>query len=192
MRNWLLLCVVFIVSGCGDTKEPAPAAPPPKPANAPASAPATSPVSALGNAALPASKEAILAEVRKKQLVDDDFIETDTNRDPFRPFLASFAVQTPLTGKQHKIILQKFSLDEIKLSAIVLGEDLSPKAMFIDPSGMGILIARGDHVSKSDALVVRVAPDRVFFRIDEDVGGGKIKSSERVIELHAGEVITNE
>jgi hypothetical protein len=37
-------------------------------------------------------------------------------------------------------------------------------------------------------LVTRVAPDRVFFQMNEDLGGGgKQKVSERVVELHAGE-----
>ena len=60
--------------------------------------------------------------------------------------------------------------------------------MFVDPTGAGVTVLRGDHVSKADALVTRVAPDRVFFQIEEDLGGGgKPKSIERVVELHAGE-----
>ena len=31
-------------------------------------------------------------------------------------------------------------------------------------------VVRGDHVSKADALVTRVAPDRVFFQVEEDCG----------------------
>ena len=72
--------------------------------------------------------------------------------------------------------------------AIVGGNGLQPKAMFVDPTGTGSTVVRGDHVSKVDALVTRVAPDRVFFQIEEDLGaGGKPKVSERVVELHAGE-----
>jgi hypothetical protein len=136
----------------------------------------------------PATKESLLGEVRKRQLTNEDFVEAETNRDPFRSYLATFAVQPPIVGKQHKIVLQKFALDELKLVAIVAGDGVSPKAMFVDPSGMGVMIVRGDHVSKVDATVMRIAPDRVFFQYEEDAGAGKTKTVERVIELHAGEV----
>jgi hypothetical protein len=61
--------------------------------------------------------------------------------------------------------------------------------MFVDPGGLGVSVVRGDHVSKADALVTRIAPDRVFFQLEEDMGGGKTKSIERVVELHAGELV---
>jgi Tfp pilus assembly protein PilP len=134
------------------------------------------------------TKEALLAEVRKRQLTNEDFVESDNNRDPFRSDLATFAAQPAIVTKQHKIVLQKFSLDELKLVAIVFGDGITPRAMFIDPSGMGVNVVRGDHVSKMDANVARIAPDRVFFEWDEDQGGGKTRKVERVVELHAGEV----
>ena len=141
-------------------------------------------------AATPLSQTAqkLLDEVRKHELANEDFVENDNNRDPFRSYLATFAAQPTLIGKQHKIILQKFALDELKLSAIVSGDAVAPRAMFLDPSGLGISVQRGDHVSKADALVVRIAPDRVFFNIEEDAGSGKTRTQERVIELHAGEL----
>jgi hypothetical protein len=64
--------------------------------------------------------------------------------------LSSFAVQT-VVNKQHKIVLEKFALDELKLIAIVAGDDMASKAMFVDPTGMGVTVQRGDHVSKVDA-----------------------------------------
>ena len=92
-------------------------------------------------------------------------------------------------NKQHKILMEKFSLDELKLIAIIGGEGSSMKAMFVEPSppNAGVSISRGDHISKSDALVTRIAPDRVFVQIEEDAGNGKVKTTERVLELHAGE-----
>jgi hypothetical protein len=176
-------------AGAGAPARSAPAVAAPAAASGAPAAPATGAVAPLKPAA-PATKESLLAEVRKRQLTNEDFVESDTNRDPFRSYLSTFAVQAPIVGKQHKIVLQKFSLDELKLVAIVQGDAVQPKAMFVDPSGMGVLIVRGDHVSKADATVVRIAPDRVFFQIEEDAGGGKTKTVERVIELHAGEVVS--
>ena len=136
------------------------------------------------------SKEALLAEVRKRQLNNEDFKESPSNRDPFRSFLTTFATQVVNVKPQHRILLEKFGLEELKLIAIVGGNETAPRAMFVDPTGMGVTVARGDHVSKSDALVSRVAPDRVFFQMEEDTGqAGKPRLSERVIELHAGENI---
>jgi Tfp pilus assembly protein PilP len=91
---------------------------------------------------------------------------------------------------QHKIVLDKFGIDELKLVAIVNGDGVPPKAMFVDPAGKGVTVMRGDHVSKLDALVVRISPDRVFFQYEEDAGNGKTRTVERVVELHAGELVT--
>ena len=177
---WALPLVVL--PACGD--DGGKGAPPPP---APKAAPPSSPVNQL-TAPAPASKEALLAEVRKRQLTNEDFTESENNRDPFRSYLSTFAVQPPIVTKQHKIVLQKFGLDELKLVAIVSGDGITPRAMFIDPGGMGVNVVRGDHVSKMDANVVRIAPDRVFFEWDEDQGGGQTKRVERVVELHQGEV----
>ncbi len=131
----------------------------------------------------------MLEQIRQRTLSNEDFVESDNNRDPFRSFLTTFAVQ-PVLNKQHKIVLEKFALDELKLAGIVGGEGTAPKAMFIDPSGFGTWVVRGDHVSKADATVNRIAPDRVFFQIEEDAGGGKTRATERMIELHQGEGVT--
>ena len=89
----------------------------------------------------------------------------------------------------HPILLEKFSIDELKLAGIITGE-IQPRAMFIDPSGQGVTVVRGNHISKSDAIVTRVAADRVYLRIEEDAGtpDGKPRVTERQIELHAGEL----
>jgi Tfp pilus assembly protein PilP len=184
-RRWWIGAVVL--AACGG--EPDRAAPPPHkpPAAAHPAAPPGSPVAAL-QPGVEQSKEALLQEVRKRPLTSDDFKESATNRDPFRSFLTTFATQVVNVKPQHRILLEKFALEELHLIAIVGGNGTQPKAMFVDPTGTGITVVRGDHVSKSDALVTRVAPDRVFFQVEEDLGaGGKPKLIERVIELHAGE-----
>jgi type IV pilus assembly protein PilP len=176
----------LLLVACGGPSDKDREAPPPKPPPKPA-VPAGSPVAAL-QPGVDQSKEALLTEVRKRPLTNDDFKESPTNRDPFRSFLTTFATQIINVKPQHRIILEKFALEELKLIAIVGGNGTPPKAMFVDPTGMGVSVVRGDHVSKSDALVTRVAPDRVFFQMEEDLGaGGKPKQTEKVIELHQGE-----
>ena len=179
----LLPIALLMMAGCGGEEAP----PPPKPKPAAPAATTSGPVAAL-QPSVEQSKEGLLAEMRKRQLSNEDFVETDSNRDPFHSYLSTFAAQVVI-NKQHKILMEKFSLDELKLIAIIGGEGSPLKAMFVEPSPpmAGVTVARGDHVSKSDALVTRIAPDRVFVQIEEDAGGGKVKTTERVLELHAGE-----
>jgi type IV pilus assembly protein PilP len=185
------LAVALALASCGGGDDDRAAPPPKPPASAGAAKPATpattGAIAPLTTAPEP-SKEALLAEVRKRQLTNEDFAESDANRDPFRSYLSTFGVEKPTNLKQHKIVLEKFALDELKLAGISSGDEVAPRAMFVDPSGMGVFVKRGDHVSKADALVVRIAPDRVFFQIEEEAGAGKTRTVERVIELHAGEL----
>lgn len=181
------MAALLLVAACGGPSDKDREAPAPRPPPKPAAPPAGSPAAAL-QPGVDQSKEALLAEVRKRPLTNEDFKESPTNRDPFRSFLTTFATQVINVKPQHRIVLEKFALEELKLIAIAGGNGTQPKAMFVDPTGMGVSVVRGDHVSKADALVTRVAPDRVFFSMEEDLGaGGKPKQTERVVELHAGE-----
>lgn len=184
-RARLLGLGLALALGAGCSDEP-PHRPPPPPSPAPKAAPAAppgSPVAAL-QPGIDQSKEALLAEVRKRQLTSDDFKESPSNRDPFRSFLTTFAAQVVNVKPQHRILLDKFALEELKLIAIVGGNGTQPRAMFVDPTGTGVSVVRGDHVSKADALVKRIAPDRVFFQLEEDLGtGGKPRLTERMVEL---------
>jgi len=197
MTRRALAVAALLAAGCGGSTEKSSGQPvpkmidstAPKPAASATAAPAGSPAGAL-QPGVEQSKEALLAEVRKRQLTNEDFKESPSNRDPFRSFLTTFATQVINVKPQHRILLEKFALEELKLIAIISGNGTQPKAMFVDPTGMGVSVVRGDHVSKADALVSRVAPDRVFFQLEEDLGGGgKPKLNERVVELHAGENI---
>jgi Tfp pilus assembly protein PilP len=181
------MLVVGALAACGGDEPEKKAAPPPSSRIAPitAAAPAAAP-----SAMVDPSKESVLAEARKRTLTDVDFKESTANRDPFRSYLTSFA--TPVVvNKQHKILLEKFALEELKLVAIISGDGMQPRAMFVDPAGMGVSVVRGDHVSKADYSCTRVAPDRVFFQTEDEPGpDGKPKISERVVELHANENVS--
>jgi type IV pilus assembly protein PilP len=186
-RAWL---GVLALAACGD---PEPTAPPPKPAATAAKGAATPPT--IGQAATPIdpAKAALLAELRKRPFKNADFVESEGNRDPFRSFLADFSGGQSITT-QYKILLPKYSLDELKLIAIVGpptrgeggGHYTQTRAMFLDPQGMGVSIVRGDHISKADAKVVRIETEKgkVYVELKEDAGGGKTRQVERALELH--------
>ncbi|MEO6953850.1 MAG: pilus assembly protein PilP [Polyangia bacterium] len=160
---------------------------PPPPAAAPAPPAAPKPAAARKVSAVAPVQESALQEARKRQLTKDDFTESDANRDPFRSFLKSFIVVQP-ANRAHPILLERYSIEELKLAGIITGE-LQPRAMFIDPSGQGVTVVRGNHISKVDAIVTRVASDRVYLHIEEaQANGAAPRIIEQQIELHAGEL----
>src|SRR5262249_15050833 len=93
LRRRLVWAALLVVVGCGDVEKGT--APPPTPLGAArpgTPAPPGSPVAAL-QPGVEQSKEALLAEVRKRQLGSEDFKEAVANRDPFRSFLTTFGTQ---------------------------------------------------------------------------------------------------
>jgi len=139
-----------------------------------ASAPAAAPLDPVAAAA------ERTGALRKKTLKDEDFVESEENRDPFRSYLRLFATTTRVTPTSVKIagIFDKFALEELTLIAIVSGDE-NPRAMFRDPSGLGQTIKRGDYLSKNGARVTKILSDRVVVELTEDTGG---PDGQRVLE----------
>jgi hypothetical protein len=198
------LFLPFIASGGGDQGQPLPFAPGESSAASPQQqqAPANPQAAALLAPQVDQTKEELLNEVRQRKFKNEDFVEADTNRDPFRSFLSDFSAG-PSIKTQYEILFPKYSLDELKLAmvvgppteaktghAIAGARHVEPRAMFIDPTGMGSSVVRGQHLSKSDARVTRIEPDKgkVYVEIKEDLGAGKSRMVERVLELHQGEL----
>ena len=120
------------------------------------------------------------AILRRKVLRDEDFIESDTNRDPFRSFLSLFVTKAVATTRATPAIFDKFALEELSLIAVVSGTD-KPMAMFRDPGGLGQVIKRGDYLSKSGARVTKILGDRVILELNEVVGTGEARAIEKAI-----------
>jgi type IV pilus assembly protein PilP len=172
-RFLLLVLGLALVVACDD--KPRPSSPPTPSPKAPV---ATPPSAARAPEATPA-KPAI-------ELTDKDFTEGATNRDPFRSFLAEFARPARRVSKQQrKVILPRYALDELRLIAVVSG-GIRPRAMFRDPTGLGVTVKRGDYISKSAGKVKQILSDKVVVEIEEQ---SEDKSSlvDRVIDLHPKE-----
>ena len=132
-RAWILLCLMGGLSlACEDAPE-----------QGGRGVEGGSPAAAKPSAA-PASK---LAE----QLVykDEDFVESERNRDPFRSYASSFrgrgAEAAPET--QRSVIMPNTAVEEMKLIAIISGLT-RPKAMLTDPRGVGYVVQRGDYLGR--------------------------------------------
>jgi type IV pilus assembly protein PilP len=156
-------------------------------------APPPAPV-ASASAAAPAQSAA-----PRMEFAENDFAESDRNRDPFRTYASVIGAEVKKVAHvQKEVILPQFSLDELKLVAIVTGGDY-PRAMLVDPSGKGWVIKRGDWVGRPDVVHIGGANgtdyqinwrvnkvrdgDIVFTR--EDPAQPGIPPASRVIALRA-------
>jgi type IV pilus assembly protein PilP len=137
--------------------------------------------------------------VAKVDFAENDFVESDRNRDPFRSFVAIFAPEPTkrLRGPQLALLLPQYSLDELKLVAIVTRGDY-PRAMVVDPNGKGWVIKRGDWIGRPEIVHTggtNGADYQLNWRVDkvrdgdvvfsrEDPANPAVPPASRVISLH--------
>lgn len=151
---------------------------------------------AVADAGAPALAPPPIARV---DFAENDFVESDRNRDPFRTYIATFAPQESkkVAQNQRAVVLPQFSIDELKLVAIVTGGEY-PRAMVIDPGGKGWVLKRGDFVGRPEVVHIGGANgadyqlnwrvdkvrdgDLVFLR--EDPAQPGIPPATRVVTLH--------
>lgn len=129
--------VTVALLGCGDNPV-VDALPKPKPQPAP-TAKATATAAPLASA-----RPAV-------EYSENDFIESDRNRDPFRGYARIFVDQVQKTTvNQRAVLLNEFSIADLKLVGIVLGSD--PRAMLLDPTGKGWVVKRGDFLGRPEVI----------------------------------------
>jgi Tfp pilus assembly protein PilP len=104
-------------------------------------------------------------------------------RDPFRCELRD-AVKPPppppLPPDVH-VKARDFALDELQLIAVVTRT--TPRAMFRTPTGEGILVKRGERISKSASRVRWILSDSVVVRVTK-TGADDPGESDLVIAMH--------
>ena len=157
--------------------------------SAPAPAAKTAPIASASASALP--------ELKGVEYTENDFVESDRNRDPFRSYLVQSQPVNKTALNQRKIELSQYSLDELKLVAIVTGGDQS-RAMFVDPSGKGTVVYKGSFVCRPEVVHIGGSngPEyQLNWRVDrirsgdvvlirEDPAQPAIPPATRVIPLH--------
>ncbi len=171
-----------IAVACGSST---PTAPPPPPSRTP---PPT---------AAAASASGLPPELKGPEYTENDFVESDHNRDPFRAFMVQNQSVNREALNQRKVELAQYSIDELKLVAIVLGAEQN-RAMFLDPSGKGTVVYKGTFVCRSEVVHVggNNGPEyQLNWRVDrirdgdvvlirEDPAQPAIPPATRVIPLH--------
>ncbi len=187
----VILSSALVLGACGGDKPltTTEAGAPEAPAATPAPAPAA-----------PAAPTASAAAVPKRvEFAENDFAESDRNRDPFRTYLTVLAPEVKkVTKVQREVILPQYSLDELRLVAIVTGGEY-PRAMLVDPGGKGWVIKRGDWVGRPEVVHIggaNGADYQINWRVDkvrdgdivftrEDPAQPGIPPASRVIALRA-------
>jgi len=107
---------------------------------------------------------------------DDDFVESERNRDPFRNYATMFRVRA-LETPQRAVVMPTTSIEQMRLMAIISGV-ARPRAMLVDPSSVGHVVARGDFIGRPEVVQtggVDSAPLQLNWRVD------RIRASEVVL-----------
>ncbi len=133
--------------------------------------------------------EAIAAyEVTPEPPMDEAFFaEAVDNRDPFRPFQAEaldLGSEAGDKGPKADCVLSSYAVDELKLAGIISGIAV-PRATFIDPSGTGWTVKKGDCLGRTGGRVTRMGGDEVLIVEVSPASGVTV---ERTIKLHPGAI----
>lgn len=179
MRAILLVAIVLAVAGCEDEVVPVrtnPVAPPPGATPAPGAV-ATATPGAPGTPGTPEPGSPGPDRI-PWDLNDTDFVEIEgQRRDPFRSYAAMFATERGTrVGPQVPVLLGEFAVDELRVIAIVSGIG-TPRAMLVDPQGIGTIVRRGDYVGRGE--VVHGGPD----------GSSEFEVNWRVANIRRGDVV---
>ncbi len=138
-------------------------------------------------------------------LEEADFMESDRSRDPFRSYAQAFVDEARGSVRsQREVLLDQYSIDELKLVAIV-GNANPARAMLVDPTGVGHVIIRGQYVGRA-ALVQPAggvgASYEVNWRVDrirdgdvvfvrDDPSNPEAPSATRVVPLRSEDEVVS-
>lgn len=81
---------------------------------------------------------------------DEDFVESERNRDPFRSFTTLFQATTP-EKPQRRVVMPTTAIENMNLIAIISGVP-APKAMLVDASGVGHVVERGVYLGRPEVV----------------------------------------
>jgi type IV pilus assembly protein PilP len=192
-----------LLLGCGEDTEEAPAEQPAAEAPPPAAAePAAAPGAVRRDQR---SSGAPAAQAERPPVVDfqeSAFVESDRSRDPFRNFANVFVEEARgEVRSQREVVLEQYAIEQLKLVGLVTGMD-PPRALLIDPTGVGHMVTRGQYVGR--ATVVQPsggvgAAYEVNWRVDrirdgdvvlvrDDPANPDVPSATRVIPLRTEDI----
>lgn len=134
------------------------------------------------------------------------FVESERSRDPFRSYARVFVEETRGSVKsQREVMLDQYAIEDLRLVAIVQRVN-PPKAMFIDPNGLGHFVQRGQYLGRPAVVQPGGAAGAAYevnWRVDrirdgdvvlvrDDPSNPDIPSATRVVPLRNDDFILSE
>jgi type IV pilus assembly protein PilP len=105
----------------------------------------------------------------RPQLRDEDFVEAETNRDPFRNYAENFRATGPRADQTTRDVkLPDTSVEEMRLIGIVSGV-ADPRAMIVDRAGVGHVVRRGNFLGRAEVVQaggIEELPIMLNWRVD--------------------------
>jgi type IV pilus assembly protein PilP len=133
-----------------------------------------------------------------------DFNESARTRDPFLSYANEFAEEAKKRVRsQREVVLDQYSLDELKLAGLVTGIRQA-RAMLIDPTSKGHVVYEGQFIGRSEIVQggSTGADYEINWRVDrirdvdivlvrEDPANPDVPSATRVIPLRPDDVLAS-
>lgn len=83
---------------------------------------------------------------------DTDFVEAETNRDPFRAFAQLFIARGPEVGVDTRdVLMSDTGIEEMRVIGVITGM-ANPRAMIVDRGGVGHTVRRGDWIGRNEVV----------------------------------------
>lgn len=129
------------------------------------------------------------------------FVESERSRDPFRSYAQFFVdEERGSVTSQREVVLDQYAIEQLRLVALVGGID-PPRAMLVDPAGVGHVVKRGQYVGRASVIQPTGgsgASYEVNWRVDrirdgdmvlvrDDPTNPEVPSATRVIPLRTDE-----
>ncbi len=154
-RGVLLACVLLAASGCGEADvSTGPVRPRPVASSRPKpGGPRSGHVAPERGGANEADADAGVGGDASTlfALREEDFVEDDVrNRDPFRSYAHLFKVVAPKVV-QRRVLMPDVTIDQMRVVAIVTRLP-RPRAMLVDPEGVGHVVRRGDYLGRAEIV----------------------------------------
>jgi type IV pilus assembly protein PilP len=138
--------------------------------------------------------------VQARTFRDSDFVESESNRDPFRSVLSNPKAVAAAAPDQRPVLMPNTPIASVKLIAIITGI-AQPRAMMVDEKGVGYVATRGDFVGQAEVVQSGAAenlPVTLNWRVDrirenevvlarEDPTGPNRPPLTKVLALHTEE-----
>lgn len=112
----------------------------------------TPPVAPLAPGAAAAEPVVPDAGIVAASFRDEDFVEAETNRDPFRNYATMFRVVAPDVGNGGRdVAMSATGVEEMRVIGIVTGVS-NARAMIVDREGIGHTVSRGQYIGRSEIV----------------------------------------